>query len=158
VNARRREASHRVALRQKITPAPFKGGAVKRLVREAAVRLSPPGSDLRVLVVGDAEMEGWNRRVFDRPRTTNVISFPEGDPGGPGRLAGDIVVSADTCLRQTEGWPGSPEERLFFFVLHGMLHIAGYDHEGGAAEARRMRRKETALYDEVLRCAGGEGR
>jgi probable rRNA maturation factor len=65
-------------------------------------------------------------------------------------VAGDIVVSAPTCLAQTEGWKEAPAARVFFFILHGILHLAGYDHEGGGAQSRRMRRKERALFRKVL--------
>lgn len=111
---------------------------------------------MRVLVVGDDDMERWNREFLKRAGTTNVIAFPDDEPGEahPARIAGDILVSAPTCLAQTRGWPGTPDERVFYFILHGMLHLAGYDHEKGAAEARRMRRRETDVYRSVL----GSGR
>lgn len=147
----------RVSVQQRIRPAPFRVAALKALVRVAAARMGAKRADLRVLVVGDAEMERWNRRFRGVPRTTNVLSFPEEAPRGPGRvqLAGDILVSAPTCLRETAAWEGSPEERVFFFILHGMLHLAGYDHERGRAAAHRMRRMEGRLYREAVREAGG---
>jgi probable rRNA maturation factor len=89
-----------------------------------------------------------------------VISFPDADHPAPGgkSVSGDIVVSAPTCLSQTQGWRETPEARVFFFVLHGMLHIAGYDHGAGGAQARRMRRKELLLYRRVLAEQSKEGR
>jgi rRNA maturation RNase YbeY len=125
------------------------GARLRALVREAATRLSAEGSDLRILIVGDTGMERWNRRFLGRPRTTNVMAFPENGEGGA--LAGDILISAPTCLRETSEWPGSPEERVFFFVVHGMLHLLGYDHEKKPVEARRMRAKERQVYRDVLR-------
>jgi rRNA maturation RNase YbeY len=105
-------------------------------------------------------MRSWNRRFLHRSRTTNVLSFPEDDPGGSAseRLSGDILVSAPTCLRQTRGWEGSPEDRVFFFIVHGLLHLAGYDHERGRAEARRMRRAEMELYRSALGASPGRNR
>ena len=101
-------------------------------------------------------MERWNREFLGRPRTTNVLSFPEDRPeeATPGRLAGDILVSAPTCLRQTKGWTGSPEERVFFFIVHGMLHLGDYDHERGPGEARRMRKAEWEVYRSAVGRAG----
>jgi probable rRNA maturation factor len=145
--------TRRISIRQAVRPAPLSGTALRALVRRAAVLLGFPEMDLRILVVGDAAMERWNRRFLGRPRTTTVISFPEDAPGGgpPGKLAGDILISAPACLRQTEGLPGGPEERVFFYVIHGMLHIMGYDHAQGGPAARRMRRRERRLYEAVLR-------
>ena len=130
----------------------MRGDRLRALVRRALTRIGPASADVRVLVVGDEDMERWNRAFLGRPRTTNVISFPEDEPGEspPGRLAGDILVSAPTCLRQTRGWPGSPEERVFFFVVHGLLHLCGRDHERGVAESRRMRKEEMEIYESIL--------
>lgn len=149
----------RVSVQQRIRPAPFRVAALKALVRAAAARLGAKGADLRILVVGDAEMERWNRRFRGVPRTTNVLSFPEEEPRGRGRapLAGDILVSAPTCLRETAGWEGSSEARVFFFILHGMVHLLGYDHDRGRAEADRMRRMEGRVYREAVREAGENG-
>lgn len=152
-------AGPRVSVRQRVRPAPFRAGVLKRLVRAALAPLRAEGADLRILVVGDAEMERWNRRFRGVPRTTNVLSFPEDEEPrgrGGGRLSGDILVSAPTCLRQTTEWPGSPEERVFFFILHGMVHLAGYDHERGRAEAGRMRRIEARVYRDAVREADGD--
>jgi probable rRNA maturation factor len=121
-------------------------------VRKALTHVASGATDLRILVVDDADMREWNRRFLKRPRTTNVLSFPEEEPRNtvPGTLSGDILISAPTCLRQTRGWPGSPEERVFFFIVHGLLHLAGHDHERGGEEARRMRRTEMEVYRSAL--------
>jgi len=108
---------------------------------------------LRILVVGDEEMERWNREFLGRPGTTNVISFPEEDAGqGPSsRVAGDILLSAPACLSQTSDWPCSKEERVFFFIVHGVAHLLGHDHEKGRVEAARMRREEVRVYRSCLK-------
>ena len=148
---------YRVSVRQDLRPAPFPGRRLKAYARAALALLSANGADVRVRVVGDAAIARWNREFLGRDRPTNVLSFPEADgvPARRARIAGDIVVSAPTCLSETGGWKEAPEARVFFFVLHGILHLAGYDHESGGAAARRMRRKELALYRRVL---NGEGR
>lgn len=157
--SRRSEPRLKASVRQAIRPAPFRGTAIASLVRRAAGVIGARRADIRVRVVDDIEMERWNRETFGHHGATNVISFPEvepGDPadGSPDFLGGDILVSAETCLRQTKGWPGSPEERVFWFVLHGMLHLAGHEHVGDAVRAKVMRRAETVIYDAVV----GNGR
>jgi probable rRNA maturation factor len=147
---------YKVSLRQDIHPAPLAGRLLKAYVRAAIALLPANGADVRVRVVGDAAIARWNRDFLGRDRPTNVLSFPEaaGVPERGEKVAGDIVVSAPTCLSETKGWKEGPEARVFFFVLHGILHLAGYDHEGGGAPARRMRRVELALYRRVV----GDGR
>lgn len=141
-----------VSVRQELQPRPLHGERLRALVRRALSRLAAAEADVRVLVVGDERMERCNREFLKRTGTTNVIAFPDEAPGErrPDRIAGDILVSAPTCLAQTREWAGTPEERVFYFILHGMLHLAGHDHETGPAEARRMRRRETDLYRSVL--------
>jgi probable rRNA maturation factor len=147
-----RDGRYRVSVRQHLRPAPLSGRILKRYVLSALERLPAAGADVRIRVVGDAEITRMNREFLGRNRPTNVISFPDSAlPDLPGRAAsGDIVVSAPTCLEQTRGWREAAEARVFFFILHGILHLAGYDHEGGGGAARRMRRKELQLYRRVL--------
>jgi rRNA maturation RNase YbeY len=144
-----------VSVRQQLRPAPLRGERIRELVRRALSRLAAAEADVRVLVVGDDDMARWNREFLERAGTTNVIAFPDEAPGEAraDRIAGDILVSAPTCLAQTRGWPGSADERVFYFILHGMLHLAGYDHESGPAGARKMRRREAELYGAVLGAA-----
>jgi len=142
----------RVCIRQDIRPAPLSGRRLKELTLDALALLPAAGADLRIRVVGDASIARWNREFLGRDRPTNVLSFPDGDaaPARGGPVAGDILVSAPTCLAQTEDWKETPEERVFYFILHGILHLAGYEHVAGGAEGRRMRRKELSLFRRSL--------
>ena len=143
---------YRVSVRQELRPAPFSGKRLKALARKALSLLPASGADLRIRVVGDAAIARWNREFLGKDRPTNVLSFPDEDgaPSRGGTVSGDILVSAPTCLAQTEGWREGREARVFFFVLHGMLHLAGYEHVSGGPEERRMRRKELRLFRRVL--------
>lgn len=101
--------------------------------------------------MGNRTIHRLNREYLGKDRPTNVISFSlqEGEFGGltPHAL-GDVVISADTAAQEAEagGWDGY--ERLIFLLLHGILHLTGYDHErSGEAEARRMERKEQEIWN-----------
>ncbi|MDD2337442.1 MAG: rRNA maturation RNase YbeY, partial [Geobacteraceae bacterium] len=87
-------------------------------------------------------------RGFDK--STNVLSFPmsEGDfPDLNPQLLGDVVISADTAFREAQEQGIPFFERLGFLLLHGILHVTGYDHErSGEAEAERMERKQRQLF------------
>lgn len=148
----RRASRYRISVRQHVRPAPFRGDLLRGLIRRALRILGVGEADLRILVVGDEEMERMNREFLGRGRTTNVISFPE-ESDGTGRifrLAGDILVSAPACLSQTRDWPCSKEEKVFFFIVHGVLHLLGFGHERGGREAVRMRREELRVYRSCL--------
>ncbi len=108
-----------------------------------------PDSELSVAIVGDRSIRRLNREYLGRDRSTNVISFAmqEGDFAGVNpEVLGDVIISAPTCAREAEEGEVSFVSRLHFLLLHGILHLAGYDHErSGEAAARRMEKKEREL-------------
>jgi len=114
-----------------------------RLLRE----LRLPRAELSVVVVSDRVMRGLNREWRGRDRTTDVLSFAqrEGAGGAPDGLLGDVVISIETAERQAAERGlrvGVEGERL---LIHGLLHLLGYDHERSRPEALRMQRRERAL-------------
>jgi probable rRNA maturation factor len=123
-------------------------------LRKAAERilnvLGFPDSELSVVVVGDRTIHRLNREYLGRDKPTNVISFAmqEGEFSGLNpQFLGDVAISADTAAREAEEGGVAFESRLTFLLLHGILHLAGYDHErSGDEEARRMERKEKELF------------
>jgi len=109
-----------------------------------------PDSELSVLIVDDAEIRIINRDYLGRDKPTNVISFAmqEGEGAGvqPG-LLGDVVISADTAERDAVEAAVPFERELYFLLLHGILHLIGYDHERGTeSEAVLMETREREIF------------
>lgn len=107
-------------------------------------------TELSVSIVGDLSIRRINREYLGKDRPTNVISFSlqEGEftEVTPHAL-GDVIVSADTALREAEEGDIKFYDRLCFLLLHGILHLCGYDHErSGEIEAARMEQKESELF------------
>lgn len=103
-----------------------------------------------MVVVDDAEIRLLNRDYLGRDKPTNVISFPMQEGEGAGLnplLLGDVVISADTAARDAAE-AGIPfEEELHFLLLHGILHLLGYDHERGTEEeALCMEAREREIF------------
>ena len=102
-------------------------------------------------------MRQLNRDYLQKDRPTNVISFSmqEGEFGSLNpALLGDVVISADTAAREAEEGEIPFAERLVFLLLHGILHLTGYDHErSGEVEAAKMEAKEKELFA-VLKVEG----
>ena len=118
-----------------------------RSARRLLAGLDLGDAELSVLLVSDDEMQRLNRDWRGKDRPTDVLAFAqgEGDGGAPEGLLGDVVISVDTARRQarTARHPlGREAERL---LVHGLLHLLGYDHERSAREAARMKRKEREL-------------
>jgi len=115
-------------------------------VRLAQAILSSVGettADLGILLVGDRSMRRLNRHYRKKDRTTDVLAFPmrEG-PGPSSSLMGDIVISVPTAAQQARQLGRSLDEELTTLLVHGILHLCGYDHERSNREARRMQQRE----------------
>lgn len=130
----------------------------KRLRKVAEMILSDlgcPDSELSISIVGDRTIRRINRDYLDRDKTTNVISFAmhEGEFGqlNP-QMLGDVIVCADTAAREAEEGASDLFTRISFLLLHGILHITGYDHErSGEAEAARMEKRESEIFAHLSR-------
>ncbi|MEI2385652.1 rRNA maturation RNase YbeY [Breoghania sp. JC706] len=98
--------------------------------REAGLRCLQ-GSELSVVFSDDAEVQVLNRDYRGKDKPTNVLSFPGGDEEGPvfGPLLGDIVLARETVLREAEEAGRSFEQHLIHLIVHGILHLFGYDHQ-----------------------------
>ncbi len=114
-----------------------------------------PDSEVSILIVDDARIQELNRDYLQRDKPTNVISFSmlEGEEVSlHPQLLGDVVISADTAARDASE-AGSPfENELYFLLLHGILHLLGYDHERGTQEeAELMEVKEQEIFSVIVR-------
>jgi rRNA maturation RNase YbeY len=117
-------------------------------VERALKHLGQASAEVCVSLVSDAEIQALNRQYRHKDRPTDVLAFPvrEGEriPGDEQHL-GDVVISVDTARRQAEEHGRSLEEELATLLIHGLLHLLGYDHERSPAEARKMRQLERRL-------------
>lgn len=126
----------------------------KLLLRSVAQRIlnasGCPEGRLSILVTDDAGIREINRDWLGKDRPTNVISFAMQEGEGAGvqpELLGDVVISAETAIRDAAEAGVPAEHELCFLLLHGMLHLLGYDHERGTPEdARRMEFRERELF------------
>lgn len=104
--------------------------------------------ELAVLFVGNRKIERLNREYFNKKGPASVISFPYLEDPVPSRIEGDVIVSLD-YLESVDSPGLSETEKIFYYVLHGILHVLGYDHEAGEDGAREMRELERKLFHEV---------
>jgi len=113
-----------------------------------------PESELSILLVDDAQIHEINRDYLDHDYPTNVISFAMREGEGMATeldLLGDVVISVETALSDAQDAAASFESELYFLLLHGILHLLGYDHERSTEEdARIMEAREREIFD-ILR-------
>jgi probable rRNA maturation factor len=119
------------------------GRSARRLLR--GLRLAD--AELSLVVVSDRTMRGLNRRYRGVDRPTDVLSFSqrEGPGAPPDGLLGDVVISLDTARRQAAARRERVQREGERLLIHGLLHLLGYDHERSAGEARRMARRARTL-------------
>jgi len=111
-----------------------------------------PDAELSILLVGDREIAGLNRSWRRKNGATNVLSFSltEGDDLGMAlNLLGDVVISVDTAAREAAQEGISLHAHLQALLVHGFLHLIGYDHEKSKHEAIRMHNKEMELLRQL---------
>jgi probable rRNA maturation factor len=119
---------------------------VARLGDATLSAVGKPGSSLTVAFVRDRAIRDLNRRFRGSDRATDVLSFPGGSSAdehfsGGVDFLGDIVVSSDTALRQADEAGHSFQREVDELVIHGVLHLCGYDHENDRGEMNRLELK-----------------
>lgn len=109
-------------------------------------------AELSILFTGDGTIRSLNRKYRGNDAVTDVLSFslregvfshihPE--------LLGDIVISVPAAVRQAALAQHSVSREIDRLLVHGLLHLSGYDHERGREDKNRMRRKETHLLGKL---------
>lgn len=101
--------------------------ALAKFVARASRALKLKGV-VNVLVTGSSELRSLNRRFRGKDQPTDVLSFPPG-PGLVKGLAGDIAISADIARQNARRLGHAAAQEIKILALHGVLHLAGYDHE-----------------------------
>ncbi len=108
--------------------------------------LANPRLVTSMLFTSDAEIHELNREWRQRDKPTNVLSFPmlertdlvHLDPDGPPEMLGDIALAYETCVREAEEKGVPLEAHASHLIVHGLLHLAGYDHEISDEDAEEM--------------------
>lgn len=115
------EASLVAAIRQVLVPAGYTSG------------------EISIAVVNDTRMHELNRQYLEHDYPTDVLSFVLDEQEGS--LEGEIIVSADYAAREAERFQWSVQDELLLYVIHGALHLIGYDDQTPAAK-QQMRAQE----------------
>ena len=149
------------SLRAGLSPA-----GLARFLTRARVAVGLEG-EVHVLLADDATLRRLNRTFLGKDKATDVLSFPAaataaffGDPQGPG-LAGDLAISLEMAARQGAQFGHSLRDEVRVLLLHGLLHLAGFDHErdsGEMAEREANLRRELGLPTGLIARVAGTKR
>lgn len=127
--------------------------AVAATLAEAAPRVR---GDVTVVLTGDRDIRRLNREFRGKDRPTDVLSFDIGDGLAPGEPFGDVVISVETARRQARDYDAPLVNEMQRLIVHGVLHLCGYDHHE-KSEASRMHGLTRRLLRE-LKTPGRKGR
>ena len=134
---------------------PLNRARLKALANWLLAECGVKDHSLSLLVTGDQEITRLNGQYRNKNKPTNVLSFPFSD-GADASLAllpvyelGDIVISVETAHRESIEYKQTLHERMSWLVVHGLLHLMGYDHERSEDDEKEMLAKETILLQKL---------
>ena len=139
-----------VVIGMRLTRWNLRLGTLKKIAGHILQAVGEAEALLRLEIVGDSRMRRLNRTFRDRDKTTDVLAFATREgPGPPSLLLGDIVISLPQAIRQAREHQQGIDHELVVLLIHGVLHLCGYDHERGENEARRMAKRERAMIRRI---------
>lgn len=107
-------------------------------------------AELSIALVGDKEMRLLNAKYRKKHTTTDVLSFPvEDQPASGSILLGDVIISVEQARRQAQVQKKTLKSEMATLLIHGILHLLGYDHEASTRQAEIMFSLERKLYDHL---------
>lgn len=139
----------RVLVRSRLKKCRPNGAAVARVAR-TVMKLTgcPPDTELSVVLTGRGAMRRLNQRYRRTDADTDVLAFPmqrRGECVRAQRLLGDVVISVDRARSSAARMGTTPDLELLLYLVHGILHLRGFDDQGRQARVRMHERQEAIL-------------
>ncbi len=126
----------------------------EKMAKTLLSALECSSSELSILFTTDEEIQQLNSQYRGKDAATDVLSFPlvdKDDPVAEDLMLGDVVISLETAERQALELEVTFQEEVLRLLVHGLLHLLGYDHENvSESEVKRMQDKEDELYELCL--------
>ena len=144
-----------VYLRVSLTRYAIRHSQLVRLAKRVLLAAGEAQSDLSIELIGNRRMRRLNREYRKQDRVTDVLAFPTREAVVPHGLSthsgmlGDVVISLPTAVRQAQAADRSADDELATLLVHGVLHLCGYDHERNARDAAKMFRREQTILRRV---------
>ena len=116
----------------------------------------PYDAEIEVILTDDETIRELNKNFRDTDRSTDVLSFPLGEngvydtnPESGMKMLGDVVISVEHAVMQSELYGHSLEREISFLTVHSILHLLGYDHINSKLEETVMREKQDIILEEL---------
>jgi len=144
-----------VYLRVRLTRFAVRQSTLAHLTERVLSAVGESRSELSLELIGERRMRRLNREYRKKDRPTDVLAFPIREAVMPRgmrpvtQMLGDVVISLPTAVCQAREARRSIDDELAMLLVHGVLHLCGYDHERNQREAARMSRRERALFHRI---------
>jgi probable rRNA maturation factor len=138
---------NRVLVKKKVKGVESK--LLSKIAHRALEILGLSKVELSIALVSDAQIKRLNKLYRNKDKPTDVLSFPIGEKVEDWLILGDIVISVDTAKRQAQELGHSLEEELKRLLVHGLVHLLGYDHELGGEEEKKFFELEEFVLREL---------
>jgi probable rRNA maturation factor len=122
---------------------------IKRIMKRLLEDLACDKQELSILFTDDKRIAELNKIYRQKDKPTNVLAFPmaEGPSDVESGMLGDVVISVDTALREAAGTGETPVEATYRLLIHGLLHLLGYDHERSPKDEKIMSKEEKRIMN-----------
>ncbi|MGE5219082.1 MAG: rRNA maturation RNase YbeY [Chloroflexota bacterium] len=128
----------------------YRSRAFKKIALAVLDIAGQKAAELSLALIGNGEMQKLNARYRGKDYPTDVLSFPAG-VGLPvaAPLLGDVIISVEKAAEQAKERRHPLDYEMVTLLIHGVVHLLGYDHERSAKEARLMKRLEQRIYRQL---------
>ena len=128
----------------------FPTRALKKIAQAILDLIGQAEAELSLALIGNAEMQKFNAQYRRKDYPTDVLSFPTDETLPVGyRVLGDVIISVQMARQQAKERDRTTDEEMVTLLIHGIVHLLGYDHERSAKDARVMKRLENKVYRQL---------
>ena len=115
---------------------------LKKIAQAILAVVGQADAELSLALIGNAEMQMLNAKYRGKDYPTDVLSFPMAEGLSPaGHLLGDVIISVEKARQQAEERGRSRDKELATLLIHGIVHLLGYDHERDDGQMARLERR-----------------
>ncbi len=128
----------------------FPSRKLKKIAQAVLDLVGQAGAELSLALIGNPEMQKLNAKYRRKDYPTDVLSFPiEESLPAAHRVLGDVIISVQMARQQARERGRTTDEEMVTLLIHGIVHLLGYDHERSAKDARAMKRLENKIYRQL---------
>jgi probable rRNA maturation factor len=128
----------------------FPSRALKKIAQAVLDLVGQAEAELSLALIGNTEMQKLTAKYRRKDYPTDVLSFPIEETLPPVHpVLGDVIISVQMARQQAKERGRTTEEEMVTLLIHGIVHLLGYDHERSAKDARVMKRLENKIYRQL---------